>query len=159
VNYADTTLISQAPNLVISAGLYYWRIRARDSAASPNYSNWTGTYSLRIYVGAGVPLTIDRGEVKSVVQSPSVPGVISPGKNEKVRFVFKSTELNNVSGGEYNLSIMDVVGNVIYQETKTSGLVQDEFTWTPEKNLPPGVYIGYIEGPGVKYYDTFIIAK
>jgi len=133
--------------------------------------NFTGTRT-EVPEEIDVPVGEDRTEVTvSVPESGKIKiiaeekakkgrGAINPDKNEGVAIVINpEKELSEFVGEEYKIKIFNLAGELVDELSKTPQSAEDVWIkWVPE-NLSSGIYIVYVEGPGVKDWKKVAILR
>jgi len=118
---------------------------------------WCGDYTpeLDIPLPKDIVVPEEKGEIKVVVtEGAGEKGTINPKKGKPVVIGFKGKE-----AGSFSLKIFTQFGELVYQTTQNFSSSEGWFEWIPKENLATGVYVVYIEGPGVKMYKKIAILK
>jgi hypothetical protein len=118
---------------------------------------WCGDYApeLDIPLPKDIVVPEEKGEIKVVVtEGAGEKGTINPKKGKPVVIGFKGKE-----AGSFSLKIFTQFGELVYQTTQNFSSSEGWFEWIPKENLATGVYVVYIEGPGVKMYKKIAILK
>lgn len=113
----------------LTNGVYYWRVRARDSASPPNISDWSYPYyPFVIFIRDTTP--------------PPIPTPLSPASGSELnsgRLSFAWTAVSDVSGVGYELQVDNsalFTGPLVYQVY----LSTTTYTFSSWESLPKGVY-------------------
>jgi len=106
------------------------------------------------------------GEVKIIVggersEKPKEQrGTVNPDKGEIVGIVFNPNKKpDEYIGQKFTIKIFTLTGELIEEFTKTPQTADDTWMkWVP-KDIASGIYIVYVEGPGVKVHKKIAIVR
>jgi Tol biopolymer transport system component len=138
--------------------------------------NFVSTYTLvstpnEIYIPLGINDT--RVKVKTpepsgakivVEELPNKPvsqrGTVNPDKGEKVAIIFNPDKKpDEYVGKEFKIKVFTLTGELVEEFTKTPQTADDIWMkWLP-KDIASGIYIVYVEGPGVKVHKKIAIVR
>jgi hypothetical protein len=117
---------------------------------------------------SGVPVTIalpQAGEAKLIVEErpdkkAKYRGTINPSKGEAVGIIFRpSVAVDSYIGKTYAIKIFTLKGELVEEFSKTPRTGDDIWIkWIPG-NIASGIYIIYIDGPGVKSKKKLAVLK
>lgn len=117
---------------------------------------WAGDYDPTVSIlPPDISLPKEEGEIKIVIpEGVGLKGTINPNSQQPISIGFKGK-----GPGKFTLRIFTLLGEQVYEETKETTDSQGYFEWIPLRNLATGVYIVYIEGPGIKNYKKIAILR
>jgi hypothetical protein len=106
------------------------------------------------------------GEVKIIVgaersEKPKEQrGTVNPDKGEIVGIVFNPNKKpDEYIGQKFTIRIFTLTGELIEEFTKTPQTADDTWMkWSP-KDIASGIYIVYVEGPGIKLHKKIAIVR
>ena len=106
------------------------------------------------------------GEVKIIVgaersyKPKEQRGTVNPDKGEIVGIVFNPNKKpDEYIGQKFTIKIFTLTGELIEEFTKTPQTADDTWMkWVP-KDIASGIYIVYVEGPGVKVHKKIAIVR
>ena len=138
VNYYATSLSPVSNGLIA-----YWG----------DYDIWVGDYAPGV-IPSTIVIPQKKGEVKVVVpEDMGTRGTINPDNSLPVPIGFKGEE-----SGTYYMRIFNLLGELLYEESKDSGSAEGWFNWIPG-DIASGIYIVHITGPGVNIHKKIPILR
>jgi len=94
------------------------------------------------------------GKIKVVIpDGAGEKGTYNPDSGKPISIGFKGS-----TPGKFHLRVLTPAGNQIFEQIKDVDSAEGWFDWLPGK-IPSGVYIVYIEGPGVKMRSKIAILR
>jgi len=109
-------------------------------AANQDNQNFTGIY-----------ITNQPSEIK-IVGGTESKGTINPDRGESAKINFAGTGI-----GKFVCKIFALTGELVWEDTKEN-VSAGQFDWIP-KNIASGIYIVYVEGPGIKIHKKMAILR
>ena len=87
-------------------------------------------------------------------------GTVNPDKGENVAIVFNPNKKpDEYIGQKFTIKIFTLTGELIEEFTKTPQTADDTWIkWIP-KDIASGIYIVYVEGPGIKVHKKIAIVR
>ena len=117
---------------------------------------WVGDYNTSVAtpIDVIIPPAEQANEIKVVVpDGGGYRGTYNPDLGKPVTIGFRGT-----SAGNYTLRIFTLLGEQVYTETKSITSAEGWFEWLP-KDIASGVYVVYVNGPGVKIQKKIAILR
>ncbi len=94
---------------------------------------------------------VTSGEAR-VIGSTAGKGTINPAKGETAKIEFKGT-----GTGKFSCKIFNLSGDILWEQEQDN-ISEGTFEWVPG-NIASGIYVVYIEGPGLKLHKKVAILK